>query len=149
MPVDYKRYPSNWKSEIRPRILARAQNRCEKCGVQNHIEIVRSTENPEWYIVFDPDELGYLDPWNGEPIRLSEIPDGCEHLKHVKVVLTIAHMDHDVGNNADDNLKALCQRCHLVHDAKHHAKNARETRRKKRADEALQRDAEIGQTRMF
>jgi hypothetical protein len=44
------------------------------------------------------------------------------------VVLTIAHMDHDVSNNADDNLAALCQRCHLTHDAQQHAANARQTR---------------------
>ena len=31
----------------------------------------------------------------------------------------------------DDNLKALCQRCHLRYDAKHHAKNAAATRRAK------------------
>lgn len=37
------------------------------------------------------------------------------------VVLTIAHLDHDVSNNSDDNLAALCQRCHLTHDAQQHA----------------------------
>jgi hypothetical protein len=45
-----------------------------------------------------------------------------------KVVLTCAHMDHDPTNNHPDNLRALCQRCHLNWDAKHHAKNARKTR---------------------
>ena len=46
-----------------------------------------------------------------------------------KVVLTIAHMDHDPSNNAEGNLRALCQRCHLTHDAQQHADNARKTRR--------------------
>jgi 5-methylcytosine-specific restriction endonuclease McrA len=32
------------------------------------------------------------------------------------VVLTIAHLDHDPTNNTWDNLRALCQRCHLRHD---------------------------------
>jgi len=36
MPVDYSRYPPNWKTEIRPRILARANNRCEVCEAVNH-----------------------------------------------------------------------------------------------------------------
>ncbi len=45
-----------------------------------------------------------------------------------KVVLTVAHLDHNPRNNNDDNLKALCQKCHLAYDAKHHAKNAAETR---------------------
>lgn len=36
MPIDYKRYPPNWKTEIRPAILKRANNCCEYCGVQNY-----------------------------------------------------------------------------------------------------------------
>jgi hypothetical protein len=44
------------------------------------------------------------------------------------IVLTIAHLDHDTTNNADSNLLALCQRCHLSYDAKHHATNSRRTR---------------------
>ena len=38
-----------------------------------------------------------------------------------KVVLTVAHLDHNPTNCNDDNLKALCQKCHLSYDAKHHA----------------------------
>lgn len=49
-----------------------------------------------------------------------------------KVVLTVAHLDHDPQNCADENLKALCQRCHLHYDRDHHARNAAETRRKKK-----------------
>jgi hypothetical protein len=44
------------------------------------------------------------------------------------VVLTIAHLDHDIGNNDDGNLAALCQRCHLRYDAKQHAATAKATR---------------------
>ena len=35
MPIDYKKYPPNWASEIVPRIRARAGNCCEWCGVKN------------------------------------------------------------------------------------------------------------------
>ena len=45
-----------------------------------------------------------------------------------RVILTVAHMDHDTANNDPANLRALCQRCHLSWDAAHHAKNARRTR---------------------
>lgn len=40
--------------------------------------------------------------------------------KKVKVILTIAHLDHDETNHhvADDRLKAMCQICHLRYDAK-------------------------------
>lgn len=36
MPIDYKNYPENWKTEIRPAILERANNCCEFCGVKNY-----------------------------------------------------------------------------------------------------------------
>lgn len=36
MPIDYKKYPKNWLSEIRPRVLKRADNKCEFCGVENY-----------------------------------------------------------------------------------------------------------------
>lgn len=48
------------------------------------------------------------------------------------VVLTVMHLDHDTANNDSGNLAAGCQRCHLTYDAKHHAKNASETRRNKK-----------------
>lgn len=33
-----------------------------------------------------------------------------------KVVLTVAHLDHQPENCARDNLRAWCQRCHNVYD---------------------------------
>lgn len=42
-----------------------------------------------------------------------------------KVVLTIAHIDQDVDNNADWNLLALCQRCHLKIDLPYKIKKRR------------------------
>jgi len=40
-----------------------------------------------------------------------------------KVVLTVAHINHDKTYNRFHNLAALCQRCHLNHDLKHHIYN--------------------------
>lgn len=48
-----------------------------------------------------------------------------------KVVLTVAHLDHTPENVTDDNLKALCQRCHLNYDWAQHIANARATRERK------------------
>lgn len=45
-----------------------------------------------------------------------------------RVILTVAHIDHDRNNNSFFNLAALCQRCHLRHDAKQHARTRREKR---------------------
>ena len=39
------------------------------------------------------------------------------------VILTVAHLDHNPANNADDNLKALCQKCHNTYDAPKRAAN--------------------------
>ena len=50
-----------------------------------------------------------------------------------KVVLTVAHLDHQPENCEDDNLRAMCQRCHLTYDAAHHAKNATQGRRSRKA----------------
>jgi len=45
--------------------------------------------------------------------------------------LTIAHIhDHNPMACDDDNLQALCQRCHLILDAPRHAKKAAITRRR-------------------
>ena len=38
MPIDYKKYPKDWK-QIRERILKRANNKCECCGIENHIVV--------------------------------------------------------------------------------------------------------------
>lgn len=143
MPIkDPSAYPPNWKSEIRPRILARADNRCEQCGVQNHIEIVRSDIDAAYYIVYEPNEGGYR-YMDGSQMRLSEIPEEYGHLKHVRIVLTIAHWpDPTPSNCRDDNLLALCQRCHNTLDAPMRSKHAQVTRRNKR-------DATTGQSRMF
>lgn len=48
-----------------------------------------------------------------------------------RVVLTIAHLDHNPENCDSGNLRAWCQRCHLRYDLEHHIKNARRTRQEK------------------
>lgn len=47
-----------------------------------------------------------------------------------RVILTVAHLDHTPENVADENLAALCQRCHLTYDAEHHARSRAERRRR-------------------
>ncbi len=42
-----------------------------------------------------------------------------------RVVLTVAHLDHTPENCHDENLKALCQRCHNAYDAKERARGIR------------------------
>lgn len=42
-----------------------------------------------------------------------------------RVVLTVAHMDHTPENCADENLVALCQKCHNAYDAPTRVANRR------------------------
>jgi hypothetical protein len=41
-------------------------------------------------------------------------------LRKTRVVLAAAHLDSDPTNNRMRNLRALCQRCHMLHDRPHH-----------------------------
>jgi len=108
-PENKHRYPDNWQ-EIRTEILERASNCCEFCGV----------ENGAW---------GYRDE-DGEFRRAEH---GCCELDEMfRVVLTVAHLDHNPENNDPGNLKALCQRCHNRYDAPHRQRNAARTRRRKK-----------------
>lgn len=46
-----------------------------------------------------------------------------------KVVLIVAYLDHTPENCDPDNLKAMCQGCHLHYDQDHHARTRAEARR--------------------
>lgn len=128
-PENKARYPSNWK-QIRTAILDRARYRCEKCKALNGRMIARGAGDDDGlYMVEDGD---VFDAENGEYIGCRRMSDW--HLaKMVKVVLTIAHLDHTPENNDPSNLRAWCQRCHLRYDAEHHAMNSRITRQSRKA----------------
>ena len=51
-----------------------------------------------------------------------------------RVVLTVAHLDHDPANCDPANLRAWCQPHHLRYDARQHARNAATTRRQRGLD---------------
>lgn len=53
---------------------------------------------------------------------------GAEHGKpHPEtgsiVILTTAHLNHNIKDNRKKNLAALCQKCHLNHDRQYHIYN--------------------------
>ena len=111
-PENKHLYPKNWP-KIRCKILARAAC-CESCGVKNYERGIR-------------DKKGTLWPLDG---LLSVFEDTGSMIdgKVIKIVLTIAHLDHDPTNNDHENLRALCQKCHNNHDAEHRAKNRKKNR---------------------
>jgi len=118
MPIDYKRYPANWLTEIRPRIMKRANNTCEFEGCDfKHGEIV-------WAVKFRGKTKGWYRCYGkarNQPLSFeSKGGKRIDNPKKVKVILTIAHLDHDETNPnvKDERLKAACQICHLRYDAK-------------------------------
>lgn len=87
-PENRARYPKDWKAISKRIRHERAGNRCECVGECGD------------------SHGGRCKALNGEPhpVTLS-----C-------VVLTTAHLDHIPENCGDDNLKAMCQRCHNRYD---------------------------------
>jgi len=113
MPIDYSKYPPNWKTEIVPRILDRAGNRCEFCGLENY-SIVYAVK----YYVRHNGRYGYRTIWFRNR-KDAERESMGNKIEMKRVVLTIAHLDHDEENwdVSDERLVALCQLCHLRYDA--------------------------------
>ncbi len=122
MPVDYRNYPINWKTHIRPAILKRAGGKCEKCGMKNYAIVLAGTRCllVEYSTYKDAKQnLG----WYHDPI------DG----KAIIIVLTIAHKDHNPMNSNPENLLALCQACHNRMDVRHRIATRQRNRRRKLA----------------
>lgn len=112
-PENRDRYPKDWL-QIRELILLRARNRCEcagECGYGDH-----HIWPPGLY---------------GEPIenRCGAVNGQPHPETGSTVVLTIAHLDHVPENCDEDNLRAMCQRCHLAYDQEHHMQQREMNRR--------------------
>ena len=106
-PENKARYPKDWK-DISQRIRKRAKRRCEcygECGI-DHRDEMATTHGPEY--------ANYERNW---PDRCSARNHEAHPLTGSKVILTVAHLDHTPENCDDDNLKAMCQRCHNRYDA--------------------------------
>lgn len=132
MPIresEKARYPSDWDA-ISRRARDRAGNACEFCGVENGSLGGRDAEG-NWWAADAREErmLSLVWPKPGE-WGMCRRDDRREFMRIIRIVLTVAHLDHTPENCSWENLRALCQRCHLRYDAKHHARNAAETRRK-------------------
>ena len=122
MPIDYSKYPDNWK-EIRQSILERANHCCEgspdypDCRVANYATGTRDCDG-QWH---DEDDIHKMNSDCGYHL-FGDFP------KMTKIILTVAHLDHDTSNNKPDNLRAWCQRCHLNYDKELHQRRAAKTR---------------------
>lgn len=120
MPMQRHRYPKDWPS-ISWCIRERDGNRCKWCGVANYDTGYRDGQGV-WRSLSEEGAADALDVGRVGP----ELP----HV--IRIVLTVAHLDHDTTNNSDENLATLCQRCHNRHDAAYRQGNAAATRRQRR-----------------
>lgn len=119
MPMDKTRYPANW-DEISRRIrFERAQNRCEQCGVAN----------------------GDIHPVTGAKVMLTV------HHKGVPKPDGTPGDRRDKMDCRDENLAALCQRCHLNADRDINIEQALKTKAEQRR-QAEQRGLEAGQLKL-
>ena len=107
MPIDYRDYAPDRKA-IRAGILERAGHKCEECGVPDQ-EVGIRTRSGLW--VKAP--AGYAPG------------DWFAGVKCIRIVLTVAHLDHNPGNNDPANLRAWCQLHHNRYDAAHRAASRR------------------------
>ena len=116
MPFDRSLYPPDWPA-ISKRIRERSGGKCEcwgECGTKHPAKRCLAV--------------------NGRPIDpLAAPPVVGGHGRGV--VLTVAHLNHTPNDCRDENLRAMCQRCHLAYDRDLHTTNATATRRRKK-DEA-------------
>jgi hypothetical protein len=148
MPIDYSKYPANWKTEIRPARMAIAgevrvdgkvvtQAKCERCNAVNHSLVCRGTWNDK--PVWQNDDGQIYNSDTGEYMGDSYVGDVWTDEKRplVKIVLTIAHVEHDLTKNELEDLRAWCQRCHNHHDKEHRNNNRRETIKKKKGQMEL------------
>jgi hypothetical protein len=130
MPIDYKKYPANWKTEIRPAILEREGHRCKFCKVPNYWPIIRGEWNGE--AVWQDIDGEMHSAATGEYLGSTYVGDVHSTNLPVKVVLTIAHLNHNIADNRPENLAALCQKCHNTHDLEYRKANRKATLNKKK-----------------
>ena len=115
-----------WRA-IRKRIGDRSGWKCEQCNAPHMTVVARGTYGGrDAYMIIDTGEV--FDAESGLKMATMKL-SAFGAYRVVKIILTCAHLNHDESDNRDENLAHLCQRHHLRHDAKHHARNAARTRR--------------------
>ena len=122
MPMERKRYPSDWR-QIAQKIREDSNWQCQSCGkpcrkLGEALSVFEARIEPVWTnvlieIICD-DEIGIVAKYRPK-----------------RFLLTVAHLDQDPGNNSLENLKALCAPCHLRYDTRFRGYNRRTKRERK------------------
>lgn len=130
-PENRARYPADWRA-IRDAVLLDAEFRCEHEGCA-----ARQYAVGYWHLI---DGVHRWHEWITPAPTFSEARQAAAELffergdldgKPIVIVLTVAHLNHLPEDCRRDNLRCMCQRHHLAHDAEHHRANAQATRRAK------------------
>ena len=109
-------YPIDWPQLSTVIRFDRAQGRCEGCR-RPHGRVVYHLGDGRWW---DADASTWRD---GRGRRTRPAPgrdDVLGIVRTTRVSLATAHRNHDTADNANANLSAWCQRCHLLHDRPEH-----------------------------
>ena len=120
-------YPIDWPQISHWVRFVRAKGRCQVCG-RPHGETVQHLGDGRWW-----DETEQI--WRDGRGRRVPSPTPDVPLRTTKVVLAAAHLDHDPAHcgRRHRNVRALCQRCHMLHDRPEHRRRIRMTLRRRRA----------------
>ncbi len=106
-------YPIDWQQLSDAIRFERAGSRCEKCR-RPHLRRIVHLGDGRWW----DGDAGH---WRSDRGRRAAVKGfTLASVRSTYVVLACAHLDHDPGNNDPVNLAALCQRCHMIHDAAEH-----------------------------
>jgi 5-methylcytosine-specific restriction endonuclease McrA len=119
-----------WRA-ARARVMARAGDKCEHCGKPNRANVWTSTGVVELaprdrlpYMFWSPADSPRL-VWHNQFGELRELSEAmlspASWPRLIRVVIGVAHLNHVPGDERDENLRALCQWCHLHHDKQQHA----------------------------
>jgi hypothetical protein len=120
-------YPPHWRELSNHVRVARAGGKCQRCG-RPHLALLRCLPDGRW---FDEQAATWRDR-RGRPAHWPDLVEATR-FRITRVVLAAAHLDSDPTNNRLKNLRALCQRCHMLHDQPHHLAQRWITYRRRRA----------------
>lgn len=108
-------YPIDWRELSATIRFRRAGGVCEGCGRPHERTVYHLGDGRWWDAAIGAWRDGY-----GRTLRVLPSLEDLSVIRTTRVVLATAHRDHDTANNADANLAAFCQRCHMNHDRPEH-----------------------------
>lgn len=113
-------YPIDWAQLTDMVRFERAKGRCEHCQ-RPHGKIVCHLGDGRWW----DDAVGSWRDDRGRAVRNAPPLPLADHTPTTRVYLATAHLDNNPGHNEGRNLRALCQRCHIIQDRPEHLRRRR------------------------